>query len=37
MFVMHLSETAVLSTRRDAEEDQGDGKEGRKEKDAGGG
>ena len=33
---MHLSEMVVLSTRRDAEEDEGDGKEGRKEKDVGG-
>ena len=33
---MHSSETAVLGTRRDAEEDEGDGEEG-KEKDVGGG
>ena len=34
---MHVSEAAVLGTRRNAEEDEGDGKEGGKEKDAGGG
>ena len=37
MFFMHVSETAVLGTRRNAEEDEGDRKEGGEEKDAGGG
>ena len=33
---MHSSETAVLGTRRDAEEGERDGEEGGKEEDAGG-
>ena len=34
---MYTSKTEVLGARQDAEENEGDGKEGGKEKDAGGG
>ena len=36
MFVVHAPETAVLGTRRDAEEGERDGEEDGKEEDAGG-